>query len=75
MGFNNCPSKKSRHGELDEHPASTWYFDQAEWDAVRTGHASETWPPVELFTESIHDGDVVSINYAHEVLLRQRGVK
>ena len=74
MGFNNCPSKKEHghvHGE-DEYPASTWCIDQDEWDAVRTGHASETWPPIEIRTASVHDGYITSLTYAHEVMLRQR---
>ena len=65
MGFNNQPEE----GE-DYAPISTWYIDQEEWEAVRTGHAAEMVPCA--CGASISDGYVTSLNYACEVLARQR---
>lgn len=67
MSFNNQP--KANHGD----EVSCWYIDPESWEEVRTGHAADGVEP-QVYGACIRDGYVLSINYAYEVALRQRGV-
>lgn len=73
MGFNNQPKKDGE--EEGDSPISTWYIDPEAWEEVRSEQAAQNLPPSpSVFRASLNDGYVVSLNYACEVVARQRGV-
>ena len=71
MGFNNCKSKAQEQDE-DDSPISNYWYDQEALDEV-AGRKREVEKPAGCCCCNV-GGYVISINYAHEVALRQRGL-